>query len=99
LNGEFLARSSVKLVTEKWILHNTETVKFQVRSPKWSLAYAPTSKCAMCENCYGLTRSTKAAAREQRHVVVEKEKSRKPETLLSREELIETLHDESWKRK
>jgi len=42
------------------------------------------SNVQMCNvrKLYGLTRSTKAAAREQRHVVVEKEKSRKPETLL-----------------
>jgi len=53
-NGEFLRRSSVELVTEKWILDNTETVEFRVRSPKCSLVYAPTSKCAMCENCYDL---------------------------------------------
>lgn len=52
----------------------------------------------MCENCYGLKRSTRAAAKEQSHVQVEKEKSKKPETLMSREELIEKLHDEKKKR-
>lgn len=97
-NGEILQRSSVELVTEKWILDNTEMGEFRVRSPECSFVYPPTSKCAMCENCYGLKRSTRAGAKEQSHVQEEKEKSRKPETLMSREELIEKLHDEKKKR-
>jgi len=47
---------------------------------------------------YNVKRSTRATAKEQSHVLVEKEKSRKPETLMSREELIEKLHDEKKKR-
>ena len=98
-NGEILQRSSVEqLVTEKWLLDNREIGECRVRSPECSLVYAPTSKCEMCEKCYGLKRSTRAAAKEQSHVQVEKEKSRKPETLMSREELIEKLHDEKKKR-
>ena len=97
-NGEILKRSSVELVTEKWILDKREIVEFRVRSPECSLVYAPTSKCARCEKCYGLKRSTRAAAQEQSHGHVEKEKSRKPETLMSREELIEKLHDQKKKR-
>ena len=97
-NGEILQRGSVELVTEKWILDTTEIAEFRVRSPECSLVYAPASKCAMCENCYGLKRSTRTAAKEQSHVQGEKEKSRKPKTLMSREELIEKLHDEKKKR-
>lgn len=97
-NGEILQRSSVELVTEKWSLDNTEICEFRLRSPECSLGYPPTSKCAMCVNCYGLKRSTRAAAKEQSHVQEEKEKSRKPETLMSRKELIEKLHDEKKKR-
>ena len=78
-------------------MDNTEIGEFRVRSPECSLVYPPTSKCAMCENCYGLKRSTRAA-KEQSHVQEEKEKNRKPETLMSREELIEKLHDEKKKR-
>ena len=97
-NGEILQRSSVDLVTEKWILDNTEIVEFRMRSPECSLVYAPASKCAMCENSYGLKRSARVAAKEQSHVKGEKERSKKPETLMSREELIEKLHDEKKKR-
>ena len=97
-NGEILQRGSVELVTEKWILDTTEIVEFRARSPECNLVYAPASKCAMCENCYGLKRSTRAAAKEQSHVQGEKEKTKKPETLMSREELIEKLHDEKKKR-
>ena len=49
-NVEILQRSSVGLVTEKWILDNIETAELRVRSPECSVICAPyvqKSKTAM----------------------------------------------------
>ena len=86
-------------MNEIWC-HENRVTESRIRSSECNLICPPASNCTICERCNRLRNNTKQIVKDK--ILANEDtcndKSKKPESLMSREELIEKIHNEKRKR-
>ena len=92
---------NTEALNEIWC-HENRVTECRIRSSECYLICPPASNCTICERCNRLRNNTKRIVMDKiqanEDMYTCKDKSKKPESLMSREELIEKIHDEKRKR-
>ena len=89
-----IPQRSRTLIMETWCSDN-RVLECRARSPQCTLTCPPAANCTICNKCSEARNNTKRSIKNE---TVPSDRTKKNETLMTREELIQKIHEEKRKR-
>ena len=93
-NVKSIPQRSRTLIMETWCSDNRVS-ECRARSPQCTLICPPAANCTICNKCSEARNNTKRSIKNE---TVPSDRTKKNETLMTREELIQKIHEEKRKR-